>query len=293
MGASLERYAEVLAHLLYFKEAKPSAVLERLGVDAGDWASADRTWSKAIGDELKREDTTLAQRLSDALTPPQRRLKETQPTLEMIGPLGPEGPPATDPSPPPEAPPVVEAPPEPMPVPVVQVPTCALVANAPQPMPPFEPPAPPLSKPIDLGATMEPRISPLLAEPVLPFRPADAPTRGPSQPEAAAKAPVKKSGTTAVLPVLDFSGAKALPFVEGAAPKRSATAPQIERYAWLVATFRKAAPADLPATLARFGLTTESRKELEAQWAKRMAEDASLREAFLAALARHLGTGGG
>jgi hypothetical protein len=65
----------------------------------------------------------------------------------------------------------------------------------------------------------------------------------------------------------------------------------VEQYAWLVATFRRTAPADVPALLARVRLTPESRKELEEQWRKRMAADPAIQAAFVAALSRHLGAG--
>lgn len=65
----------------------------------------------------------------------------------------------------------------------------------------------------------------------------------------------------------------------------------VEQYAWLVATLRRVAPADVPATLARLRLTHETRRELEERWAKRMAADGALRESFLGALARHLAAG--
>ena len=63
----------------------------------------------------------------------------------------------------------------------------------------------------------------------------------------------------------------------------------VDQYAWLVATIRKSAPADLPAVLARVRLTPETRKELEQRWKKRMSEEPAVQQAFLSALARHLG----
>jgi len=63
----------------------------------------------------------------------------------------------------------------------------------------------------------------------------------------------------------------------------------VDQYAWLVATLRKSAPADLPAVLARVRLTPETRKELERRWKKRMSEEPAVQQAFLSALARHLG----
>lgn len=82
----------------------------------------------------------------------------------------------------------------------------------------------------------------------------------------------------------------AMPFAVAA---KEAPAPEltVDQYAWIVASLRKS--TDVPATLALFRLTLESRKELEARWAKRMAADPALRETFLAALGRHMAGGAG
>jgi hypothetical protein len=66
----------------------------------------------------------------------------------------------------------------------------------------------------------------------------------------------------------------------------------VDQYAWLTATLERAAPADLPAALARVRLTPETRKELEQRWSGRMAADPHLKETFLSLLTRHLGAPG-
>jgi hypothetical protein len=62
----------------------------------------------------------------------------------------------------------------------------------------------------------------------------------------------------------------------------------VDQYAWLTATLRRTAPADLPTTLARVRLTPETRKELESRWNRRMAADPQVKETFVSLLARHL-----
>jgi hypothetical protein len=76
---------------------------------------------------------------------------------------------------------------------------------------------------------------------------------------------------------------------EGMATPANVPELSVDQYAFIVASLRKA--TDVPTTLARFRLTAESRKELEARWAKRMATEPAVREAFLAALGRHLSEG--
>ena len=77
--------------------------------------------------------------------------------------------------------------------------------------------------------------------------------------------------------------------------KEAAPVPElnVEQYAWVVATLRRTAPAELPVVLARFRLSAETRRELEDHWRARMAADSALQQEFLAALGRHLAKGGG
>ena len=82
----LERYAEAAAHLAHFRKANPAEVIDRLGIEAGDFKAAQEHWTRAIGDELERQETTLAQRLGAVFAPTRQRLGDSQPTLESIGP---------------------------------------------------------------------------------------------------------------------------------------------------------------------------------------------------------------
>jgi hypothetical protein len=123
--------------------------------------------------------------------------------------------------------------------------------------------------------------------PATPFQPA---LGAPEVPRPATPAaPPAGSGTSLAVEVPH----DALPFAAAPPPAAPPPVPEltVEQYAWVVASLRKA--TDVAAALARFRLTPESRRELEARWAKRMAADEALREAFLAALGRHLAAGGG
>lgn len=85
-GLPLERYAEVAAYMAHFRKADPAEVIERLGLEAGDFQAAQKAWTSAIGDELERQETTLALRLGAVFAPTRQRLGEAQPTLESVGP---------------------------------------------------------------------------------------------------------------------------------------------------------------------------------------------------------------
>lgn len=62
----------------------------------------------------------------------------------------------------------------------------------------------------------------------------------------------------------------------------------VEQYAWVAATLRRTSPEGLADALAKLRLTPASKAELEAHWRARMAADADLQRAFLAALAKQL-----
>ncbi len=85
-GLPIERYAEATAHLTHFKKADPAEVIERLGIEAGDFKAAQKAWTSAIGAELERRETTLALSMGAIFAPTRQRLAEAQPTLESVGP---------------------------------------------------------------------------------------------------------------------------------------------------------------------------------------------------------------
>jgi len=117
--------------------------------------------------------------------------------------------------------------------------------------------------------------------PSMPFHAPSEPAPSPSAP-----LPATRLGTATAAPVASAT----VPALDIA---RRATPPEmsVEQYAWLVATLRRTAPSDLLATLARLRLSPESLQDLEERWSRRMAADPALKDAFLAALTRHLGPG--
>ncbi|MFO0612398.1 MAG: hypothetical protein U0414_07415 [Polyangiaceae bacterium] len=62
----------------------------------------------------------------------------------------------------------------------------------------------------------------------------------------------------------------------------------LEQYAWVFATLERTPSDHLEPVLARLRLTRASRALLDAKWAARMAAEPGLREAFAAAVQRHL-----
>jgi hypothetical protein len=240
---SLERYAEVVAHLRHFKEVKPSVVIERLGVERSDWASAERTWSRAIGDEISRQETTLALLLAEAFAAEQQRLEATRPTLETIhlrdhaAAEAPAAPAAPEPaSPPAEAPPEAPPAPEPMPVPIMQLPTYALPVRQPASATPMPAPQP---------------------SPAAPEDPAPGPGPTPLEP-----APPPGSATAILV---EAPRGPALPFVESTSGGEAPPPLTITQYASLCVELERF-PAHGTEILARYHLTAATKRALDRQY---------------------------
>ena len=53
---SVERYAEVLAHVIYFRLGAEAQVLSQLGIDRAAWVAADARWTAAlVGEALEKD----------------------------------------------------------------------------------------------------------------------------------------------------------------------------------------------------------------------------------------------
>ncbi|WP_437776260.1 hypothetical protein [Sorangium sp. So ce1097] len=106
----LERYAEVLAHVVYFRGEDLHEVLARLGVTPADWARADAVHTAELALSGKRNQGIQALRFSSVFARTRRSLEAKRPSLASLGPAHP--PPAGEaapahPPPPPAPPPLV------------------------------------------------------------------------------------------------------------------------------------------------------------------------------------------
>ncbi|WP_437996543.1 hypothetical protein WMF26_36775 [Sorangium sp. So ce185] len=82
----LERYAEVLAHVVYFRGADLYEVLARLGVAPADWERADAEHTAELALSAKRNQGIQALRFSSAFARTRRSLEAKRPSLESLGP---------------------------------------------------------------------------------------------------------------------------------------------------------------------------------------------------------------
>ncbi|MGK3960149.1 hypothetical protein WMF01_06185 [Sorangium sp. So ce1667] len=82
---NLERYAEIVAHVLYFGDVHCPELLRRLDVNPAVWRRTVRSYSESISAEARQGRTDLAERFIAALTPVRARLAVEQPPLSAIG----------------------------------------------------------------------------------------------------------------------------------------------------------------------------------------------------------------
>lgn len=158
-----------------------------MGVDAEGFGRAEKEHDQSIGEELKREESALAERFARSASATRRRLKAESPPLESLGPRLDMAPPVTATRP--EAPPSHEAPPLPAPAEVVSAPAPSSASTS---------PGAPAALPSFMAAAARPA-------PPLPPSPPVAP------PAVIATAPVRTEGT---LPVLILPN-MAVPFAAG------------------------------------------------------------------------------
>ena len=180
---SLQRYAEVSAHLRHFPADKKAEVIARMGIRRSAWEAGSARWSAAMNGELESGKTDLASQFGATVTRIKKRLDAQRPSLDSLGPLpgpdeadpapasAPAPAPASAPAPPPSQPDGI-APPPPIAVPTALAPSptgpaapspwarfgtmpSGLVVPAPAsaPAPPAAVPAPPPSAPEDARAS--------------------------------------------------------------------------------------------------------------------------------------------
>ncbi|XYH98436.1 hypothetical protein ACMHYB_01335 [Sorangium sp. So ce1128] len=82
----LERYAEVLAHVGYFRGEDLFEVLARLGVAPADWARADAEHTAELALSAKRNQGIQALRFSSVFARTRRSLEAKRPSLASLGP---------------------------------------------------------------------------------------------------------------------------------------------------------------------------------------------------------------
>ncbi|AUX42703.1 uncharacterized protein SOCE26_041360 [Sorangium cellulosum] len=84
-GLTLERYAEIMAHVRHFPRARSPEVLERLGLTEARWEDIVLAWTDALAAESALEEEALSRRFGTAFVATAARLKKEQPALPSLG----------------------------------------------------------------------------------------------------------------------------------------------------------------------------------------------------------------
>ncbi|NUP05236.1 MAG: hypothetical protein HOW73_04150 [Polyangiaceae bacterium] len=275
-------------------------VLRNAGITPRQWLRFERHWLTMLTDDAEGEH--LSQRYLDAYY---RVLAPTPPSEPQPAPAPPLAPAA------PPAPAAPLAPPLPRPL---YVPSYLAHSQTPAAQHIPAPASPQAASPVRAAMPSIPIGTQPLAAPAphqrpvtLPFKQppvgsatvlAEAPSAsgrvlpfGSSRPAPSDVSPAPTEGRvandrggTGTLALDDHSGVPVTgPDVPDGLPKLS-----VDQYAWVVATLRKTAPADLPNMLGRLRLTTVTRTTLDALWKAHMARYPHVKQVFVHALATHL-----
>jgi hypothetical protein len=310
---SIERYAEISAHIAYFKGVPARQILDCLDVDEVAWKRAHATWQRTMAAEIQEEQAPHVQKMGLVFQDTRKRLVDERATVDsirrarapVVAPVDNDAGAATlgepsvsvdceagamreasllalpKPAPAPpsylvaaatgvsserigeqpsytsvESPSRPEAPPEPE----LAHPPAMVVSATPQGTSPGRRKAPPKTTPIDLEA---------VNRPALPF---SSPAPAPVQPPL-----IRGEGNRVKDPQRGEAGTTARRSDSGSdAPPPQLT---LQQYASLCVelNFR---PEHAVQTLARYGLSLETRAAIDATWKARLARDPALRDAF-------------
>ncbi len=84
-SVKIERYAEVLAHIVFFGTERTSEVVARFGFSIAAWRAVDAAWTDDLAEAIRRNQQDLALRFSAAFAKRRRRLVVEQPALSSVG----------------------------------------------------------------------------------------------------------------------------------------------------------------------------------------------------------------
>lgn len=274
----LERYADILAHVVHFGTERTAEVVRRFGFTPEAWAAVDRAWSRELALGIKRQQHDQGLRFSTTFHKRRQRLAAEQPNLEGIG----------------DAPAASAAP-----APPAKAPSAESVA-----LPSFMVAAPkPAAAPIAKRPPTLPSV-PAPAEEPLPFV-ERAPTAALESALAHAekvqgpkvvKTPTPQVTTAPMNERLAALARQHLPFGAPAAPPRNEPAESelpesrlplsMEQHASLRVEL-EVYPDRSAAVLQRYGLRAEQWASVDAGWQARIDDDPHLRTAWEQASAQY------
>jgi hypothetical protein len=84
-STKVERYAEVLAHVVHFGTERLEEVVQRFGFTVQAWRAVDAAWTDELAEGIRRNQQDLALRFSASFAKRRRHLAREQPSLEAAG----------------------------------------------------------------------------------------------------------------------------------------------------------------------------------------------------------------
>jgi len=193
-STKVERYAEVLAHVVHFGTERTEEVVGRFGFAVHEWRAVDAAWTNELAEGIRRNQQELALRFSAAFAKRRRRLAQDQPALEAVGDPLAKGP---EPAAPGAGPPDRSA---------RALPSFMSAASRPSA------PSTRVERPLPVAPVPVARlpVAPAAAPPVPPLLALDSAPRVPDAPDP-------EKPITQALPIMNVTG-EPLPFADGVAP---------------------------------------------------------------------------
>lgn len=81
---TLERYAELLAHVVHFGQDRLQELLPRFGLSPEQWSVIDAAWMHELAEGKRRQQHEQGARFNLTFTKTRQRLATTQPPMASI-----------------------------------------------------------------------------------------------------------------------------------------------------------------------------------------------------------------
>jgi hypothetical protein len=82
---ALERYAEILAHVVHFGSDRLPELLPHFGLSREQWTVVDEAWTHELAEGKRRQQHEQATRFNMTFTKTRQRLVTTQPRMDAVG----------------------------------------------------------------------------------------------------------------------------------------------------------------------------------------------------------------
>lgn len=81
---ALERYAEILAHVVFFGRERASELVSRFGLSMEQWTVIDAAWTHELAEGKRRQQYEQAERFNTTFAKTRGWLVTTQPAMNAI-----------------------------------------------------------------------------------------------------------------------------------------------------------------------------------------------------------------